>query len=54
MRNCRVGVVVLMGGVSTGGLGGVSTVSMGSEKAGDVTDGGGLCNSRVAICIGKK
>ena len=47
-------MVVSMSGVSTGELGGVSTISMGSEKAGDVTDGGGLCNSRVTICIGKK
>jgi len=42
-----MGVVVSTGGVS----GAVST----SEKVGDVTDGGvGLCNCRVAICIGKK
>jgi len=42
-----MGVVVSTDGVS----GAVST----SEKVGDVTDGGvGLCNCRVAICIGKK
>ena len=51
MRNCRVDVVVLMGGVLT-----VLTarVSMRSEMAGDGTGGGGPWNSQVAICTGKK
>ena len=51
MHNCRVDVVVSMGGVLTVLMGGVS---MGSEMAGDSTGGGGLWNFRVAICIGKK